>query len=69
MDLVRVPNVSIMDDETFRQHLELRHIPVGDFKDLKSFRSGQAFADNRSTYAAYHKHLHTLWEYDHEHAG
>jgi hypothetical protein len=56
-----------MDHETFRLHLEKRHVPFGDFADLKGFHPGSTFAVNRRTMSVYHRHLHDRWDYPHEH--
>jgi hypothetical protein len=56
-----------MPAEDFRRHLELRHIPAGDFASLKGFHPGANFAHDRPTYAAYHTHLHERYDYDHTH--
>lgn len=66
--MVVVPAASEMDDETFRKHLEARHLPEGDFSDLGGFRPGKHFSENRSTNETYHDYLHRMYEYDgHEH--
>lgn len=58
---------SRMDDESFRKHLELRHIPYGDFADMTAFRPGSTFSGNRRTLSTYHRYLHDRFEYPHEH--
>jgi hypothetical protein len=63
-----VPAEVAMDAETFRKHLELRHIPAGDFGILGSFYPGRHFAHDRHVYATYHTHLHERYDYEHEHA-
>ena len=65
--VVTVPAEAGMDDETFRQHLELRHIPHGDFADMTAFHPGSTFSDNRRTLSVYHTHLHDRYEYPHGH--
>lgn len=68
-DPVTVPDTRAMSDETFRLHLEARHVPVGDFSNLTSFRSGKQFSENRATFETYHDRCHDKYEYeDHEHA-
>lgn len=63
-----VPASDDMDDETFRKHLELRHLPEGDYADLVRFSPGKHFSDGRSTHEVYHDYLHRTFDYDgHEH--
>lgn len=64
-----VPTSKGMDDETFRKHLELRHIPEEDFSTLMHFIPGKHFSDGRSTFETYHDYLHRTFDYDgHEHS-
>lgn len=64
-----VPSSVSMGDETFRKHLELRHIPEGDFSTLGKFAPGKHFSESRSTFETYHDYLHRTFEYDgHEHS-
>lgn len=63
-----VPSSRDMDDETFRKHLELRHIPEGDFSTLEGFHPGKHFSEGRPIFEVYHDHLHRMYDYDgHEH--
>jgi hypothetical protein len=63
-----VPNSLEMNSATFRKHLEARHIPVGDFSDLKHFfQSDSMFSRDRDVLEAYHRHLHRRYDYNHEH--
>lgn len=64
--MVRVPAPGAMDDETFRKHLQARHIPEGDFADLIEFYPSN-FRLNRPTYQTYHDHLHRTKDYGHQH--
>lgn len=66
LDAIKVQAEQGMMDEQFRQHLEHRHIPYGDFADLKSFHPS-TFRTNRSTFAAYHRRMHGGYDYDHRH--
>ena len=66
--MILVPAVEDMVPEHFRRHLELRHIPAGDFATLKGFHPGEHFNRDRPTYTTYHTHLHERYDYDHEHA-
>lgn len=67
--MIAVRKAHKMSDENFRTHLELRHIPAGDFADLTAFHPGSTFAANRPTHETYHAHLHRSHpeRYDHEH--
>lgn len=65
--LLRVPKSSSMDDDTFVKHLNARHIPCGDFSDLRSIRPGSGFSADRHVFETYHKHLHERYDYEHEH--
>jgi hypothetical protein len=66
--MVRVPATPEMTAETFRKHLEARHIPQGDFADLKAFNpEGTGFQRDRGTFETYHDHLHRTCDYEHEH--
>lgn len=62
-----VPNSLDMESEIFRKHLEARHIPHGDFSNLKHFRPGSGFDRDRDTFETYHEHLHRRYDYPHEH--
>lgn len=66
---MKVRKAAKMPDEDFRKHLELRHIPAGDYADLTAFHPGDAFRANRPTNETYHAHLHRTQpeRYDHEH--
>jgi hypothetical protein len=58
-----------MSDKQFRKHLEKRHIPAGDFADLKWFHKGTTFSSNRPTHQTYHEYCHAKnpGSYDHVH--
>jgi hypothetical protein len=57
-----------MEVETFRKHLEARHIPQGDFADLSAFsREGTGFERDRHVFETYHDYLHRTNDYEHEH--
>lgn len=62
-----VQPVSSMTNKQFRKHLEARHIPAGDYADLKGFHKGTTFSANRSTHETYHTHCHNKESYDHVH--
>lgn len=66
--MVSVPGTPDMDAETFRRHLEARHIPEGDFADLKRFSAvGTGFERDRDTFETYHNYLHRTYDYEHQH--
>lgn len=65
--MIRVPAAENMTDDNFRQHLNLRHLPEGDWADLTELQGGAAFPKNRKAYQAYHIRLHEMGEYEHEH--
>jgi hypothetical protein len=62
-----VPDASKMSHDTFRKHLELRHLPEGDFSSLQAFTPGSHFAGNRPTFETYHDYLHRTFDYGHQH--
>lgn len=63
---MRVPASEDMDAETFRKHLEARHIPFGDFADMTALPPS-AIVPNRPTLETYHRYLHERYDYPHEH--
>ena len=66
--MLQVRAVVRMTEHEFWQHLNLRHVPCGDWTGLTSLRGGQAFLNNAVVYKVYHRWLHREFEYDHEHA-
>jgi hypothetical protein len=67
--MIEIPPAVEMSNKHFRKHLEGRHIPAGDYADLKSFHKGNAFNGNRPTHETYHAHCHKKnpEKYDHVH--
>jgi hypothetical protein len=64
--MVTVPASAGMDAETFRKHLELRHLPFGDFANMTRLVPS-AIEPNRSILETYHRYLHERFDYPHEH--
>jgi hypothetical protein len=64
--MVIVPNADDMDDETFLKHLDKRHTENCSTEVAlhKHPHIQQAWV---GPYRAYHRYLHTINEYDHEH--
>jgi hypothetical protein len=58
-----------MEDEDFHRHLEMRHLPKGDWAGLVSLSGGPQFNKDRRVYQAWHQYCHRTWShsYDHEH--
>ncbi len=67
-ELVEVPDIDEMDDETFLKHIDKRHV-----KDVKTEKALHSLPHIQSAwvgpYRAYHEYLHRTKpdEHDHEH--
>jgi hypothetical protein len=56
-----------MADVDFLHHLNLRHVPCGDWANLR-YLDAYKFAEDRKLYETYHNYLHRTYDYDHSHA-
>lgn len=71
VEVLEVDDISRMGPWRLRKHLNLRHVPAGDFAAAKGtdfFIRRKADRDNDAALRLYHERCHREGDYDHEHS-